>query len=194
MRFFIVVLMLNVCLTAHGQGINKYLLKEVGWTIELPRGFEKMSLAADAANNQKGKNAIESVINQPIDASGTRTLISATKNIHEYFNATITAFNVKKDGSYYKSNVAVKKLIYNTFKAQMPQAVIDSATTIKLIGGLKFDKFQMKAFIDQKLLFTMVLCSKLYKGYDFGISYLFIKSDTENELDAMFENSSFKVK
>jgi hypothetical protein len=192
MRNYLLLLLLFFNLSTFGQPLNKhYVFKEIGWEIDLPPAFIKMSVEADAAMNQKGKNAIESTINQSIDVSATKTLISATKDIYEYFNTTIRHFNVKVEGDYNAGNAALKKIMYDTFKEKMPKAVIDSASTSKLISRQKFDKFTVHATIDDKKLFTMVLCSKLYRGYDLGISYLFMKPETEVEIEKMLNHSSF---
>lgn len=193
MRINLLMSLMFVCLSLFVQAQSKhYVFKEISWEINLPPAFQQMTVEADAAMNKKGKNAIESTVNQTIDVSATKTLISATKDTYEYFNTTIRHYNVKAEGDYNIGNQGLKKIMYDTFKDKMPKAVIDSATTSKIIGGKKFDKFIVHATIDDKKLFTMVLCSKLYKGYDLGISYLFMKPETEVEIDMMLSQSSFR--
>ncbi len=38
---------------------------------------------------------------------------------------------------------------------------------------------------------TMIILSKLYKGYDFGITYLYLDDETKMEIEKMLSESKF---
>lgn len=176
---------------SYAQQNTRFTFKEVGWTINLPSDFVIIDSLKNEKINEKGKKAMEESNNLQIDISQTKTLISATKDQFNYFNATITPYDVAKEGNYEEATIGVKAVLYKTFADKMPDAVIDSVSTTTVIDGLSFDKFQVVLKVDNKLLFTMVLLSKLYRNLDFGISYLFLDEVTKFEMERILQTSKF---
>jgi hypothetical protein len=170
---------------------NLLTFKEVEWTIKLPPSFKVLSAEQDKAVNERGKQAIQSTIDLEVDNSQTKTLISAAKNQFSYFNATITPFNPAKDGNWNEVNQGVKDILYTTFKEKITDGKVDTATTRATISGVTFDKYEVVVSMGDKILFHSCLLSKLYKGFDFGISYLFADNETKEEIETMLKNSAF---
>lgn len=170
---------------------RKYTFKEVGWSFALPANFKAIDSFDNAQRMERGKEAIEQANDMKADVSQTRTLISATKDTYNYFSSTITPFDPKKDGDYKAANRSVRDMIYKTFVERMPDAILDSSTTTMTIDGLTFDKFRVTVSMKEKVLFNMFLLTKLYKGYDFGISYLYLDEETKEQIDAMLKGSKF---
>ena len=179
----------NICL---GQQGRRLTFKEVGWTITLPPDFDIIDSAGNEAMNSKGKKAMEESNDVKIDISEMKTLICALKNKYNYFNATITPYDVTKEGDYGEAGRAVKDMLYKTFADKMPDAVIDSSSSATTIDGLSFDKFRIVLKVDDKLLFNMILLSKLYKKFDFGISYLYLDEPTKLEMENILNTSKFR--
>jgi hypothetical protein len=125
-----------------------------------------------------------------VDASTTRTLINAQKG-HNTFNATITPFDPKTDGDFATATQATKDILYKTFLDQMPDSKLDSSTSSVTIDGLQFDQYHITVTLKQKT-FDMVLLSKLYKGYDFGITYLYLDETSKKKIDAILASSQFQ--
>jgi hypothetical protein len=73
----------------------------------------------------------------------------------------------------------------------MPDAKLDSSSTKITIDGLEFDKFSVLIKV-KDLTLTVVLIGKLYKGYDFGISYLYMDEQTRDQIEASIRNSKFR--
>lgn len=179
----------NICNAQQGR---HFTFKEVGWTITLPPDFDIIDSAGNETMNSKGKKAMEESNDIKIDISEMKTLISALKNKYNYFNATITPYDVKKEGDYGEAGRAVKNMLYKTFADKMPDAKIDSSSSTTFIDGLSFDKFRIVLKVDDKLLFNMILLSKLYKKFDFGISYLYLDESTKLEMENILSTSKFK--
>jgi hypothetical protein len=190
-RFFIICLALSSAQTFAQQTGKKYTFKEVNWTVTLPPGFTVIDSADDAARTERGKKVLEETKNTKLDISQTRTLISATKNTYNYFNATITPFNTKTDGSYEAANEGLKAMLFKSFRDKMSDANIDSSSTRATIDGLTFDEFHVIVAIKGKTLFNMFLLSKLYKGYDFGLSYLYLDEESKEQMEKMISGSKF---
>lgn len=171
---------------------KKYSFRQVGWTITLPNDFTVIDSHDNSIRMERGKRAIEDANDVKADISTTVTLISATKNTYNYFNSTITPFDSTIDGNYLALNKDLKNMVYKTMYEKMPEGKIDSTTTTQTIDGITFDKFSLNINIPGKTSFMMILLTKLYKGYDFGITYLFLDDKIRNQIDTMLKNSKFE--
>lgn len=193
MKPLITAFLLIFTLVSAAQDTTRtYTFKEVGWTVKLPAGFKELTAAEDAAKNQRGKEMMEDVADAKMDISEMKTLFAATKNTHNYINATITPYDLDKDGDWNASVEAVKELLYRTFEEKMPDAKLDSASSMVTIDGIQFDKFKVTVTLNNKMAFTMFMLAKFYKGYNFGITYLCLDDKTLRDVEAVLNGSKFK--
>ena len=170
---------------------RKLYFKEVDWAITLPENFEKIDSLDNLKRMQRGAAVIEEANNVNADISSTVTLVSATKNKFNYFNATITPFDQKKDGSWKEANQGLKDMIYKGLVGSMKNAKLDSTSSIAFIDGIQFDKFHIAVVLNNDLRFNMYLLSRLYRGYDFGISYLSLDDKTLKDVESTLNKSKF---
>ncbi len=192
MRLFS-VLLLTICFSSvNSQSESRvYNFKQIGWSLRLPADFDVMDSAANLAHMQKGLRAIEDVTDVTADISKTITLISATKDKFNYFNATIEPFDDSDGISWESANQALKEVLYATFTEKMSDAVIDTSSGKQIIDGVSFDRYHITISLDGKSIFNMLLLSKLYKGFDFGISYLYLDERTRDQIESMLRESKF---
>src|SRR5690349_2185651 len=108
------IFILTACLANAQQGGQTYSFNEVGWTIVLPSDFQLLDSATDAEKMQAGKRIVEEANDIKAEVSRTKTLISATKNSFNFFNATITPCDITSDSGYQEETRNVKDMIYNT--------------------------------------------------------------------------------
>lgn len=192
MRIITFLLLLTLSIPALAQDSTKrYTFKEIGWTITLPDEFTVMDSVQNRKSMEKGVKAIEESNGVIADISEVITLFSATKNTFQYLTSTLTPYDPKKDGDYKQAIRDLKEITYSTFRDQMPDAVLDSSSSIMTIDGLGFDKFRIGIKL-KNLTMTMVLIGRLYKGYDFGISYLYTEEKTREQIEASIRNSKFR--
>jgi hypothetical protein len=192
MKIWILFFALMLATTARSQETSKkYFFSEVGWTIVLPEGFETADSIDIAKDNQRGLKLIEESNNVTADLSELKTLISAKKDAYNYFNSTIRKFNAAEEGDYDSTTKMVKNMLYKTFLDNMPDARIDSVSTIEILDELSFDKFHVTITLKENIKLDMVLLSKNYKGYDFGISYLYLDNKSREQIESMLKNSKF---
>jgi hypothetical protein len=167
-----------------------YYFSEIGLTLYIPSEFKVLDAAKNEALNQKGQKAMEDASHVKVDVSATKTLIAARKSEKDYFNVTLTPFDPKKDGPIEESDDKVKNILFETFHNKIPNAKIDTASSVKIVGGKSFDEFRLKILIDQNTTMYMYLLSKLYKGYELAITYLYTDEPTKKQL--AFTLDSFK--
>jgi hypothetical protein len=188
----VVILLLAAVTCLHAQTSDtKYTFPQVGWTMYLPASFKIIDSAKNAAMTENGKKTMEDANNIKADFSGLKTLVSAMKNATNYFNSTITPYDPKTEGSYAKTNQGLKGILYNTFAQKIPNAKIDSASSQLTIDGVTFLRFYLRLKLDTRVLFHMVVLSKYYKGYDFGITYLYTDEESKAELESILTTSKF---
>jgi hypothetical protein len=186
------IILIFAAALSHAQTpATKYSFPQVGWTMFLPASFKVVDSAKQAALNEKGKKEMHDATNIQADLSQLKTLISATKNANNYFNSTITPYDPKKDGPYAKANQAVKSVLYSTFKQQIPTAKIDTVSSQLAIDGVTFDRFYVRLTLGAKMMLHMIILSKFYKGYDFGITYLYSDEESKTEIESILKTSKF---
>ncbi len=191
-KIFILPIVFSFCSICNAQQNQRiYAFKQIGWTIELPADFLVIDTVENTARMERGVKAMEEANNIKADITETITLIGATKDKYNYFNATIEPFNSKGNTSWQTSNQQLKELLYNTFAEKMKDAIIDTASSKVIIDGISFDKFRVTVTINDKVLFNSLLLSKYYKGYDLGISYLYLDERTKEQIELMLQNSKF---
>lgn len=165
--------------------------KEVGWTIRLPRTFVLVSDKENEELTQNGLSAIEKSNDVKVDMEGLKTLLSASKGEFNYISATIQPFS-EEDGDYVEVNEGVKEMLYKTFADQMVGGKIDTSSTTQTIDGISFSRFNADVSMEGKKVMTMVMLFRLHKGFDFGITYVYVDDKAKNEIETMLRNSKFE--
>ena len=144
-----------------------------------------------AANNQKGEKILEKSTGLEIDASATRTLVSINNGPLSYLSATITPYDEAEDGDYNEVSQQVNDILYQSMSEQVKGASVDSATSQVMYGSLPFRKFTLKIKLNDQLTMVMVMLSRLHKGFDFGISYIYTDEKGRLALEGMLQKSEF---
>jgi hypothetical protein len=189
--FLILFLIATNLLSAQEKG-KEYFFKQVGWTILLPSEFIPADSTEISAAQKRGVQAIESATGLTADPSHLISLISARNGKSEYLGAAIRPYDITKDGSYITKTQKLKNTLYETFVNKMQDKKIDSSTSIYIVDSLVFDKFSVEIELNEKVTLTLVTLTKLYKNYDFGISYTYFNDETKKQIEDMLSNSKFK--
>jgi hypothetical protein len=185
-----VVTLLSINNSAAQSPPVKLFLKEIGWTVTLPPCFNMLDSAEITSTQDRGKAMLEKANDVELNMSGLKTLASAKKGFN-YFDATINSFDPEEDGNYEEAIGEAAVATYRSMAENLPDATIDSVTTSQVIDGLRFEKFEMTIKISPQVTMTMIVLSKYYKGFDFGISYLYLDEGTRKDFEEMFDKSRF---
>jgi hypothetical protein len=171
-----------------------YTFKEVGWTMTLPPDFRLVDSVRSAEMTRKGVAMMEKSAGThfDVDPSVARTLITARKGPQSYFNSTIVPYDTAKDGDFAATSKAVKDLLHKTFADKMPDATLDTTSESVKVDGVDFDRYRLSVTARGKAIFTLLLLSKLYKGYLFDISYLYTDVQTKAEMEGILAGSKFQ--
>lgn len=173
---------------------NLYTSGEIGWTIEIPKGWTVVDKEEKQAANEKGKKAIEETIKEDFDFSRLKNLIGFQKNQFNIFQSTSEPFELEYEGEWEENNSELKKILFATYKNQGIKA--DSSTTsIEKIDGLDFHTYSFTIYSPKGVvILKQLLFSRLINGYDFGVNLNYNNDKDRDELLRVFRNSKFKKK
>ncbi|HYV95517.1 MAG TPA: hypothetical protein VE978_27325 [Chitinophagales bacterium] len=170
-----------------------YQSNEIGWTIEIPKGWTIISKDKAEANDQKGKDAIEKVSKTEIDTKTLKHLISFQKNQFNIFASTSEPFTEDFPGEYEQNNRALNELIYEAYINQGIRT--DSSSGKETIQGLEFHTFYTTIYApDGKVILHQILHSRLINGFDFGVNINYNNEEDKKTMVDAWENSMFDKK
>jgi hypothetical protein len=181
------------CAHASAQDTVKRLyFEKIRWTVEVPTEFKMLDSVTVEAQAREGGGHLLKADSSKLDYTKIIHLITASKTPTDALSVTITPFDPEIDGHYDSSNQYMMLKLYNLYKDKVGSMVrIDSLTSVDQIDGLSFTKYSLHIFINEKLVITNILWYRLYEGYDFGITYLYIDERTGKQIEAMLRASKF---
>lgn len=169
-----------------------YYFEEVGMSVTVPPKFETVGFAEDEKLRHKGEKLIEDANNVQVDVSSTKNLLSIRQGQFNYMNITVTPYKQVRKNGWEKDNKAVKDMLYTSFVEKVTSQNVDTASTSANVDGLLFDRFEMTIRINSSMTMKMLLYSKYYKGYDFGIAYTYLDKAIGKELDDIVQDAKFE--
>lgn len=171
---------------------NIYVSEEIGWTFEIPQGWNLVEMETIKQINGMGSSAFEDIVGEEIDYSRMKNLIYLQKDQTNFFGSTSEPFTSNNQVDWDNNNADLKKIIYASF-INIGYKVDSSMTTVERIGGLDFQKYSFVLYTqDGDLLLEQIMYSKLINGYDFGVVISGNKEEYRQELINAFRKSKFK--
>lgn len=168
-----------------------YTSDEIGWTMEIPKGWSIMEMESKQALDRKGREAIENVIDGEIDVSSLKHLIAFQKDQFNIFQSTSEPFEIVYEGEWEENNAVLKGIIYDTYSNQGISADT-SATTIETIDGLDFHTYSFTIYAPSgEVLLKQKMFGRLINGFDFGVNINYNNKKDGDELLRAFKNSRF---
>lgn len=189
----IFVALITICLTSCGQTNKVYYLKEIGWTIKLPNDFKLDDSMIVVKNTEEGTIILENESHLKLNNPSTKTLISASKDMFNQFNVTLSKSSAPNEYYWDSVNNNVIKIFYNAMlKQASPQAKFDSSRTREIIDGIPFKSFRMDVKVNDDLIVHNFIITKLYKGSTLFINYNYTDESAGEEIKKMLVESKFK--
>ncbi|HEY0059534.1 MAG TPA: hypothetical protein VGB56_10375, partial [Flavisolibacter sp.] len=168
-----------------------YYFQEVGMYIKMPSKFEIVPAVDDEKLRSKGERTMEEANNIDIDASSVINLLSVRQGQFNYLNITATPCT-QSTAVWNEENKEVNKIVYKTFADKVPPQNIDTVSTVVRVDGLVMNKFEMTLRLTPSMTMKMIMLSKLHKGHDFGICYVFVDAVIGKEFDRIVYASLFE--
>ena len=79
---------------------NIYSSDEIGWTMEIPSGWNIVDLEQTKKTNQVGLKALEETLNSDVDISQLKQLLALKKDSFNIFQSSSEPFNLEYEGEY----------------------------------------------------------------------------------------------
>lgn len=169
---------------------KEYYNKQFKWKITIPASFDSVPVAVWNQMRNRGTSAIEETYDGKIEDQ-SQTLFVVRSDMFNYFESNFQPFDTTKDGPYEETYKAVNDMMYGTFKAQMPRAVLDSASSFETIDGLQFHKFTVTVTIPQKMVMEALMYSRLFGKYEFSLNIMATNGEKKETLLKAWRTSTF---
>lgn len=170
---------------------ESYTSKELGWTIEIPKGYTVTSKDLVEAQQEKGLKMIEKGTGAQVSTESLKQLIGFTKDKFNNFGSTSQPVHESYPGEYQENSKQLINIIYQAFASQGIKA--DTSSGKETIQGLEFNALYTKIYSPQgKVVLNQILMSRLHKGYDFGININYNNEEDKEILLQVFRNSKFQ--
>lgn len=167
-----------------------YTSQEIGWTIQIPKGWSVISKDKIEVNKEKGLKAIEEVAGK-VDYTGLKHLISFQKNQFNVFQSTSEPFKLKYEGEWKENNEKLNAVIHAAYINQGIK--VDTSSTKAIIDGLDFEVFKTVLYgPDGKVILFQELYSRHINGYDFGVNINYNNDQNKEKMMEVWKNSKFK--
>ncbi|MCK8481472.1 hypothetical protein [Psychroserpens algicola] len=171
---------------------NIYVSQEVGWRMEIPEGWDIVTLEETNASNEVGFDVIEDMVDGEIDLSEFKNLLSFKKNQFNLFSSSSERFIETYENEWEENNIALKELISDAYTGQGIKSTSTDITT-ETIDGIKFSVYEFSIYgPDNNIILNQLAYSALINGYDFAANINYNNEDDKNEMLNAFKNSTFK--
>ena len=171
---------------------NKYHSKEIGWTMDIPNGWNVTNKSVLDKRTKKGLDAINETAGIDIDANGLKHLLNFQKNKFNIFQSTSEPFELEYEGEWEENNAGLKELIYNTY-SEKGIKTDSTETKIVKIDGLDFKSYEFTIYSPKgDIILNQIMYSRLVNGFDFGININYNNESDKKEMLEVWLNSKFK--
>ncbi|WP_299124987.1 hypothetical protein [uncultured Winogradskyella sp.] len=171
---------------------SKYHSKEIGWTMEIPKGWNVTHKSILDERIEKGLDAINETAEIEYDASELKQLLNFQKDKFNIFQSTSEPFELEYDGEWEENNAGLKKLVYNTYQQRGIKTDSTETKTIK-IDGLEFQSYGFTIYSPKgEIILNQIMYSRLINGLDFGVNINYNNESDKKEMLEVWLNSKFK--
>lgn len=161
------------------------------WTITIPENFINVSPQEWAKMQNKGLDAVENTYGEEV--INQAKIIFVFKNADfNYMESNYQPFDVEVDGDYLESCKGVNEILFETFKTQMPNAKIDSISSVEKISNLNFQTFKMKINFPNGMTMHSQMYSRLFDKKEFSVNVMYVDEKQGGKMIEAWTKSKFE--
>lgn len=186
-----------ICFTITLQSCNGQISpkKEIynqdfSWTITIPENFQNVSAEEWAKLQNKGAEAIEKTYEEEV-INQSKTIFVFKSDQFNYFESNYQPFDISIDGDYLESCKNVNDILYETFKAQIPNIKIDTTKTVEKIDNLEFQIFKMKIEYPNKMVLNVLMYNRLFDKKELTVNIMYVDNKKGQLMLEAWEKSKF---
>ncbi len=172
---------------------NTYTSQEMGWTIEIPKGWQAISKEESIELKEVGANSVGESMGEKVAVSTAKDLISFKKDNLNTFQSTTEPFESNDKEEWRETNLYVKDILYNAYMDQGYKKIDSSKVTIVKIDGVDFLSYSFALYASNgKIVLNQILYSNLRNGHDFAVGILYNNEKDKKTMLNAWLNSTFK--
>lgn len=185
------LLLLTGCTGQTKTELKTLYNEDFKWTITIPENFINVSPQEWAKMQNKGIDAVEKTYGEEV--INQAKIIFVFKNADfNYMESNYQPFDVEVDGDYLESCIGVKEILYETFKTQIPNAKIDSISSVEKISNLDFQTFKMKIDFPNGMTMHSLMYSRLFDKKEFSVNIMYVDEKQGKKMIEAWTKSKFK--
>lgn len=188
---FILLLLFSGCNSQTKSAPKKLYNEDFKWSIIIPENFNNVSPAEWGKMQNKGAEAIENTYGEEVE-NQSKTIFVFKNADFNYLESNYQPFDVNVDGDHLESCKMVNEILYETFVTQMPNAVIDSVSTVEKISGLEFQTFKMKIDFPNGMTMRSLMYSRLFDAKEFSVNIMYVDEKQGEKMIKAWTNSKFE--
>lgn len=168
-----------------------YVSQDIGWTINIPRGWTVISRDQTDANEKRGAEAIKKSSNTEIDMSQLKHLISFQKDRFNSLLSTLEPFPNDSPGAFEENCSTVNRMIYDAYTSQGIRS--DTSSGVEVVHGHRYNTFHAILYSkDGKVILQQQLYSRLIHKKDFSLTLNYNNEEDKKAMLDAFTNSTFR--
>jgi len=179
------------CNSETKSDIKALKIEEFNWTVNIPEDFEPMNQEEWNKTVKKGIDAIENTFELEIDNQAVTIFIYKNGQFNN-FEANWQPFDIEIDGNYLETYSEVNDMIYQTFEIQIPDAKLDSISSIQKVNGLEFQRFDISIDFPNGIKMKIIGFSRLFGKKEFTMNMTSVDDEIGQKMLDAFLNSKFE--
>lgn len=188
---FVMVLAISACTSQQQSKPQTLHDAEFNWTITIPEGFESVPAEEWEKMQNKGAQAVQNTYGEKVENLST-VIFVFRKGQFNYFEANYQPFDPAIDGDYHASCKGVNEILYETFRTQLPNASLDSVSSVQSVSGLEFQKFDITIDLPNGVKLKSQMYSRLIGDKDFSVNIMYADEEPGEKMTTAWRSSVFQ--
>ncbi len=198
MRFFFYSLIFGISVLLLSCGKEKtaekgkiFTSQEIGWTFEIPEGWQIVENEKPDQKAKSGQEAVESTLNKKVATPQSKVLLTLQKNQFSSFGVAIDPMETSNESNFEETVRNTKQFLCLMYEDEGYK--IDTTVTEKeTIDGLEFRKYTITLYDMDLVPIKQIMYHYYFNGYFFSATTTGRFEKDRNEILAAFKQSKFK--
>ncbi len=165
--------------------------KDFKWTIVIPENFNFIEPSEWEKLQNRGIDAIEETIGEEVE-SQAKTIFVFKNGDFNYLESNYQPYDIDADGDYIETCRGVNEIFYQTLESQMPDAVIDTISSVEKISGLEFQTFKLNATMPNGMIIHMIMYSRLFGEKELSVNVTYVNEVEGKRMIEAWSSSKFE--
>ncbi|MGX1929612.1 hypothetical protein [Flagellimonas sp. 2504JD4-2] len=195
MRFltllFVLVLTASSCKSQTKSEPKTITVDEFNWTITIPENFVQIEEEAAQKIQKRGLDALGETVGEEV-INRTIPVFFYQNGFGNMMECNWQPYDSDVDGEYLETNKLVQEAIFQTYELQLPDAPLDSVSSVQIIDDLEFQKFEVVIGLPNGNQLKGVTYNRLFDNRDFTFTVMYVDKEIGQKIMDSFTQSNFE--